>query len=152
MDRRQVQTSQQEAEVPTTFAESLRSFRERVGLSQSRLAAASGYDHSYVSRLESASRMPTREAVIKLSQAMGLEALDSDRLLASAGFMPENIENLLAAEPIVGEILGLLQDREVPRDVREDLRSAISMAVRQAQRATPNWVQEEVAGQTVAAD
>lgn len=96
--------------------------------------------------------MPTREAVIKLSKAMNLEALDSDRLLASAGFMPENIENLLAAEPIVGEILGLLQDREVPRDVREDLRSAISMAVRQAQRATPHWSESTVAGQVVAAD
>lgn len=96
--------------------------------------------------------MPTREAVVNLSDAMCLEPLDKDRLLASAGFMPENIENLLAAEPIVGEVLGLLQDREVPRDVREDLRSAIAMAVRQAQRATPQWAHEGVAGQTVAAD
>lgn len=131
------QSLQSEVKKAHTFANTLRAFRESAGLSQSKLAAAAGYDHSYVSRLESSSRMPTRDAVLGLSGAMGLTDLQQDRLLAAAGFMPVDISSLIAAEPIVGEVLGLLQDGEVPRDVREDLRNSIAMAVRQAQRAVP---------------
>jgi hypothetical protein len=68
---------------------------------------------------------------------MSLGAAQRDALLASAGFMPEQVENLIAAEPIVGEVLGMLQDLSVPDDVREDLRTSVEMAVRQAQRAIP---------------
>jgi transcriptional regulator with XRE-family HTH domain len=123
-----------------SFAEALRESRERQRLSQSRLAAAAGFDHSYVSRLESGSRTPTRDAVTKLGQALSLDDIETDALLAAAGFMPARIENLLAAEPVVGEVLGILQNGGVPEDVREDLRAAISLLIRQAQRASaPAW-------------
>ena len=46
-----------------TFAPLLREYRDRRRLSQSRLAEAAGFDHSYVSRLESGTRMPTRDAL-----------------------------------------------------------------------------------------
>lgn len=118
-----------------TFAPLLREFRDRRRLSQSRLAEAAGFDHSYVSRLESGTRMPTRDAVAKLADAMGLEDGERDALLASAGFMPGKIENLFASEPVLSEVLGLLQDRAVPADVRDDVRHMISLLVRQAQRA-----------------
>lgn len=118
-----------------TFAPLLREYRDRRRLSQSRLAEAAGFDHSYVSRLESGTRMPTRDAVAKLAEAMGLEEGERDALLASAGFMPGRIENLFASEPILSEVLGLLQDRAVPAEVREDVRHMISLLVRQAQRA-----------------
>ena len=118
-----------------TFAPLLREYRDRRRLSQSRLAESAGFDHSYVSRLESGTRMPTRDAVAKLSDAMGLEEGERDALLASAGFMPGKIENLFASEPVLSEVLGLLQDRTVPVDVREDVRKMISLLVRQAQRA-----------------
>jgi len=117
------------------FAALLREYRDRRRLSQSRLAGAAGFDHSYVSRLESGTRMPTRDAVAKLAEAMGLEEGDRDALLASAGFMPGRIENLFASEPVLSEVLGLLQDRAVPADVRDDVRHMISLLVRQAQRA-----------------
>lgn len=123
-----------------SFAEALRHSRERQRLSQSRLAAAAGFDHSYVSRLESGSRTPTRDAVTKLGGALALDDIETDALLAAAGFMPARIENLLAAEPVVGEVLGILQNGGVPEDVREDLRAAISLLIRQAQRASaPAW-------------
>src|SRR5690606_8343335 len=112
-----------------TFALALRQSRERKRLSQSRLAAAAGFDHSYVSRLESGTRTPTRDAVSKLSEALMLDAIEADALLAAAGFMPDRIENLLAAEPVVGEVLGILQNGGVPEDVREDLRAAISLLI-----------------------
>ena len=119
----------------TSFALTLREMRDRRRLSQSRLAEAAGFDHSYVSRLESGSRMPTRDAVTKLAEAMHLEDADRDTLLASAGFMPGRIENLFASEPVLSEVLGLLQNRSIPSEVRDDVRHMISLLVRQAERA-----------------
>jgi transcriptional regulator with XRE-family HTH domain len=118
-----------------SFAMTLRDMRDRRRLSQSRLAEAAGFDHSYVSRLESGSRMPTRDAVSKLAEAMHLEDGDRDALLASAGFMPGRIENLFANEPVLSEVLGLLQNRSIPAEVRDDVRHMISLLVRQAERA-----------------
>lgn len=136
-----------------SFALALRKTRERQRLSQSRLAAAAGFDHSYVSRLESGTRTPTRDAVSKLGEALMLDAIETDALLASAGFMPDRIENLLAAEPVVGEVLGILQNGGVPEDVREDLRAAISLLIRQAQRASSSFAgAEAVHDSIVAAD
>jgi transcriptional regulator with XRE-family HTH domain len=123
----------------SNFAATLRQAREAQGLSQSRLAARAGYDHSYVSRLESDSRSPTRDAVLNLASAMGLDEYRRDRLLASAGFLPVRVENLLASEPVVSEAFTVLSDGSLPRDVREDLRDAIRMALRQAQRAVGGW-------------
>jgi transcriptional regulator with XRE-family HTH domain len=117
------------------FASTLREYRDRRRLSQSRLAEAAGFDHSYVSRLESATRMPTRDAVVKLADAMQLSDGERDALLASAGFMPGRIESLFASEPVLSEVLGLLQDREVPAEIRDDVRHMISLLVRQAHRA-----------------
>ena len=56
------------------FGALLKGFRERRGVSQSKLAERANFDHSYVSRLESGSRMPTRDAVDRLGMALGLFA------------------------------------------------------------------------------
>ncbi|MEX1158881.1 MAG: helix-turn-helix transcriptional regulator [Thermomicrobiales bacterium] len=130
-----VQQARVEQADSVTFAPLLREYRDRRRLSQSRLAEAAGFDHSYVSRLESGTRMPTRDAVTKIAEAMGLGEGERDALLASAGFMPGRIENLFASEPVLSEVLGLLQDRAVPSDVRDDVRHMISLLVRQAHRA-----------------
>ena len=122
-------------QVDGDFSKALREVREAAGLSQSRLAAMAGYDHSYVSRLESDSRAPTRDAVLSLAAAMGCSDVDRDLLLASAGFLPVDTENLLSSEPVISEAYATLNDGSVPDDVREDLRSAIRMALRFAQRA-----------------
>ncbi len=122
-----------------SFATELRRARESSGLSQSRLAARAGYDHSYVSRLESDTRSPTRDAVLGLASAMGLDEFQRDRLLASAGFLPVRVEHLLASEPVVSEAYVALNDGSLPGEVRDDLRSAIQMALRQAQRAVGSW-------------
>lgn len=134
------------------FAPMLRDLRDCRRLSQSRLAAAAGFDHSYVSRLESGNRMPTRDAVQKLADAMALDDDERDTLLASAGFMPGRIESLFANEPILSEVLGLLQDGTVPDEVRDDVRRMISLLVRQAQRASyPSPVTPGVPGAVAAA-
>ncbi|CAN5164678.1 hypothetical protein BH23CHL1_BH23CHL1_09370 [soil metagenome] len=134
------------------FSVALRQSRERQRLSQSRLAAAAGFDHSYVSRLEGGTRTPTRDAVVKLGDALTLDDIETDALLAAAGFMPARIENLLASEPVIGEVLGILQNGSVPDDVRDDLRAAISLLIRQAHRASaPSWSEARSAHDSIVA-
>lgn len=120
---------------PTAFADALRVLREKSRLSQSRLAETAGFDHSYVSRLETGSRMPTRDAVLKLADALQLPEQGRDRLIASAGFMPGQLSSLFASEPALLEAFDLLQDVNIPKEIRDDVRNMISLLVRQAQRA-----------------
>lgn len=71
-----------------SFAWYVKKLREESGLSQSKLAEFGEFDHSYVSRLEAGTRMPTREAVIRLAKAMELPEGDDrrEKLLDLAGF------------------------------------------------------------------
>ncbi|HEU5422616.1 MAG TPA: helix-turn-helix transcriptional regulator [Nitrolancea sp.] len=117
------------------FAELLKRYREQVRMSQSRLAECSGFDHSYVSRLESGHRTPTRDAVVKFAQALGLPEPERDALLAAAGFMPQRVESLLAEEPILTEVFQLLQSQQIPECVRRDVRDMLQLMVRQARLA-----------------
>ena len=61
--------------------------------------------------------------------------LSQSRLAEAAGFMPGRIESLLAGEPVLSEALGLLQNRAIPAEVRDDVRNMIALLVRQAQRS-----------------
>jgi transcriptional regulator with XRE-family HTH domain len=121
------------------FAQLLKQYRETARMSQSRLAESSGFDHSYVSRLESGHRTPTREAVVKFADAIGLPSPERDSLLAAAGFMPQRVESLLAEEPVLTEVFRLLQSREVPEAVREDVRQMLQLVLRQARLAALAW-------------
>jgi len=95
----------------TSFAEVLRSLRERRGVSQLRLAKMAGIHHSLVSRYESGSRWPTRTTVIKLCRALGLDTADRMRLLAAAGFVLPSMDGNLGV--LVSELrrLALELDR-----------------------------------------
>ena len=116
----------------TDFGNLLKSLREKNGVSQSKLAERAYFDHSYVSRLESGARMPTREAVDRLGTAMNLEPAELDSLLASAGFLPKDVSSLLSAEPALGEVLEVLQDETVPSEFRENMRNMLRVMVQQA--------------------
>ena len=69
-----------------TFGAILKQLREPRRISQSKLALAAGFDHSYVSRLESGARKPAREAVEQLADALKVTPAERDQLLVSAGF------------------------------------------------------------------
>jgi transcriptional regulator with XRE-family HTH domain len=118
------------------FARLLKQFREEQGISQSRLAEASQFDHSYVSRLESGNRAPTREAVSKLADALRLDASQRDSLLAAAGFMPQRVESLFADEPVLSDVFSLLHNDEVPEPVRMNVRQMLRVMVQQARLAS----------------
>ena len=83
----------------------LKKCREARGVSQSKLAERAGFDHSYVSRLESGARTPTRDAVDRLGEALSLDRIERDAMLASAGFLPRDVGSLLSNEPVIGEVL-----------------------------------------------
>ncbi len=118
---------------PTTFAARLRGHRIRRGWSQSRLAREAGFDHSHISRLERGGRTPSRAAVERLVDALGLDPTAEDQLLASAGYLPVDPASLLADEPVLMHALAILEGS--PPSVADRLRAAISDAVWLADRA-----------------
>lgn len=114
------------------FGVTLKRYREARRVSQSKLAERAGFDHSYVSRLESGARTPTRDAVQQLAEALGLEALQQDELLASAGFLPHEVSSLLSGEPEITAVLALLQSTSMPEDYRQTMRQVLRVIADQA--------------------
>ena len=114
------------------FGKVLKRFREVRRVSQSKLAERAGFDHSYVSRLESGARTPTRDAVEQLARALELDRVQQDELLAAAGFLPREVSSLLAGEPEITEVLGLLQNDEVPEAYRDSMRQVLRLLAEQA--------------------
>jgi transcriptional regulator with XRE-family HTH domain len=123
-------------QISVDFGVLLKRFREGRSVSQSKLAERAEFDHSYVSRLESGARMPTRDAVDRLGHAMGLDQPELDTLLAAAGFLPRDVSSLFASEPILGEVLELLQDEAVPPEYRENMRQLLRLLAQQARFAS----------------
>lgn len=73
----------------TAFGSALKDVLTAHRLSQSRAAVMADYDHSYVSRLVSGSRMPTREFIDRLALHCGFSDDEWRRLLIAAGFTPQ---------------------------------------------------------------
>lgn len=117
------------------FGVQLKSLREARRVSQSKLAERADFDHSYVSRLESGARMPTRDAVVRLAAALMLSQVEEDSLLASAGFLPRDVASLLSDEPALGEVLDFLQDDSLPLEYRENMRQVLRLLAEQARLA-----------------
>ena len=117
------------------FGVLLKGLREGRRVSQSKLAERAEFDHSYVSRLESGARMPTREAVERLAVALDLSPGEQDSLLAAAGFLPRDVASLLSDEPVIGEVLDLLQNEAVPIEYRDNMRQVLRLLAEQARFA-----------------
>jgi transcriptional regulator with XRE-family HTH domain len=128
------------------FGVLLKGLRETRRVSQSKLAERAEFDHSYVSRLESGARTPTREAVERLAGALELSQFDQDSLLAAAGFLPRDVASLLSDEPVIGEVLDLLQNDAVPVEYRENMRQVLHLLAEQARLALRARVDENYTG------
>lgn len=78
--------------VPTTtpFGERPRALRLARNVSQARLAQSAGLGHSYLSRLESGQRAPSRETVAVLAAELHLPPCDAAGLYQAAGFWPDD--------------------------------------------------------------
>lgn len=134
------------AHVSPEFGVLLKGLREARRVSQSKLAERADFDHSYVSRLESGARMPTRDAVERLAQAMALTQVEEDGLLAAAGFLPRDVASLLSDEPVIGEVLDLLQNDAVPVEYRENMRQVLRLLAEQARFALKSGAGAGLAG------
>ena len=128
------------AQVMSEFGSLLKRCRETRRVSQSKLAQEAGFDHSYVSRLESGARTPTRDAVDRLGEALRLDQIERDALLAAAGFLPRDVSSLLASEPVIGEVLNLLQDESVPMEARENFRQVLKLLTQNVRFSTSGAV------------
>lgn len=96
---------------PTEFGYTLKILREKRGVSQSKLAEKAEFDHSYVSRLESGAREPTREAVLRLGEALRVSDDELNGMLISSNFLPKTT-------------LGLIQNLAELKDLDDALSTA----------------------------
>ncbi|MCX2728534.1 helix-turn-helix transcriptional regulator (plasmid) [Thermomicrobium sp. 4228-Ro] len=88
MSRPRHMRTERAAEAHAGFHDLLRSYRLRAGLSQVRLAKLAGIDRSFLNRLESGDRCPSRIVVLRLARALGLDERDRAALLFAAGYAP----------------------------------------------------------------
>lgn len=75
----------------------LRQAREKAGLSRERLAQRVGLDASYIYRVETGERRPSRESALALVDALGLGDETMNQWLAAAGYEPVPILSALRA-------------------------------------------------------
>lgn len=107
------------------YGSALKDIRRGANISQAKLAERANYDHSFVSRLESGSREPSREATEALSVALESDEMQTDRLLASAGYrgrgntIPFNETEMLAVNAI-------LINPETPEKTKERIRAILA--------------------------
>lgn len=82
-----------------SFGRALNAARRKHNLSQRELMEASGIDRSFISRLESGQREPTRETIAALAGAFNDQAT-ADALYIAAGMIPDRIMERIAAGTI----------------------------------------------------
>jgi transcriptional regulator with XRE-family HTH domain len=116
----------------TSFANMLTRIRTAKGVSQTRLAHRAGYDRSYVSRLERATRRPTIDAVDNLALGLDADEVEHDALRLSAGFAPAT--TLLVGEVVVRDLNDLLADESVNVADRDSVRDMVTILVQSARR------------------
>lgn len=110
----------------TAFGTALKDVLTAHRLSQSRAAELADCDTSYVSRLVSGARMPTREFIDRLVSNCGLSDEEWDRLLVAAGFIPHDVTLL---DPELQDAAAALADEAIPLSHRLMLRLQISALV-----------------------
>ncbi len=97
------------------FTELCRHWRRFRKLSQLELAMNAQVSQRHVSWLETGKSQPSREMVVRLSNAMQIPLRDRNRLLRSAGFAPLYRESALDSahmEPVLGALKRVLAHHE----------------------------------------
>lgn len=112
----------------TAFGTALKDVLTTHRLSQSRAAVMAEYDHSYVSRLVSGARMPTREFIDCLANNCNFSEDEWNRLLLAAGFTP-TWGGAALIDPELRDAAAALNDPAIPQRDRDSLRLQISAMV-----------------------
>lgn len=95
-------------------------------LSQSRLAEAAGFDHSYISRCETGTREPSRAAVMAIATALQATPDERDRLLEAGGF---KALGGVDTDPLAAELDAMLRDPALPDMTKHMLRASVEAAM-----------------------
>jgi transcriptional regulator with XRE-family HTH domain len=66
----------------------LADLREHAGWSQNHLGVEAGVDSSFICKLESGARQPSRETVATLAEVLNCTPGDASRLFVAAGLLP----------------------------------------------------------------
>jgi predicted transcriptional regulator len=97
--------------VGNKFGETLEKYRSRQGIAQSRLAGMVDVDHSYISRLESGMREPSRSVVEKMCDVLLLEPKQRNEMFAAAGFLQDS--EYVVTRLVLKDIDTLLNDQNM---------------------------------------
>ncbi len=127
-ERRSISTASSEFEVPVdeTFGSVLKDIRETRNISQNKLAIVAGFDHSTISRFETGDRVPVRDSVDALANALEADDLGRARLLKAAGFFVDvSILLRLDGQHEMAELYDLLDDNDVPKNEKASAREVV---------------------------
>jgi transcriptional regulator with XRE-family HTH domain len=117
-----------------SFADLLCGFRQRLGWAQTALGARADVNASYINRLESGGRGgPTAEIVCALAAGLGLSLEETDRLLWSAGCLPDGLRRLPCGDPTILAVARLLGDRRLSPEALADFRACVEAMARRWQ-------------------
>jgi transcriptional regulator with XRE-family HTH domain len=79
-----------------TLGQRIKKERLAQAMTQRDLAEAAGITVPYVSKIEAGKETPTEEKIIRLAEAL---RLDADELTLAAGRVPQDVMNQLTADP-----------------------------------------------------
>ncbi len=98
------------------FGRVLREWRAKGGMSQLRLATEAGVSPRHLSFVETGRSHPSREMVLRLSEALDVPLRERNALLGAAGFAPVFRESLIGAPELapVERMLAFLLDQCEP--------------------------------------
>ena len=125
-----------EATTVATFAQLLRGYRERAGLSQRELARRTEINPAIISRFESGDRGPSGpDQVLAIVRALRLDRARADLLLAAAGFWPEAILSLGPQDETLLAVARVLTSWDVDEKARTRFRAVVGLLAEQWLRA-----------------
>jgi HTH-type transcriptional regulator, competence development regulator len=106
-----------------TFGELLREKRRAAGMSQRELAAGSGLDFSYISKLEN-DRIPppAAESVIQMCHVL---KVPSEDLLAASGKLPPKVQAAVSTSPAAQSFLENARQMNLTNDEWRELTSSL---------------------------
>ena len=120
-------------EPPIGFPALLRWLRQRAGLSQNRLARASGIDPAYVNRIEASEaagpQVPRGPILERLCEALQLSIAERDRLYFAARRCPPSLSAVGTWDPAFALVADLLADPSLGPDDRAEFRQVLSVLV-----------------------
>ena len=104
------------ADATASVGPRIRAWRQTRGLSQFEVASRAGFSVRHVSFIETGCARPSREAMLALSEVLGLPLCEQNRLLEAAGFARVFRETPISADEMA-HMRGMLQfilDRHLP--------------------------------------